>query len=92
MVGGCASLPILLCLAFFFLMRSEEQKPRKSKKKKSKDTDDDSGKKKKSASRANVIIMAVNKPIPEFSAKCDCASTIKPATSTIEVVSNARPT
>ena len=37
LVGGCVSMPILLCLAFFFLMRSEEQKPRKSKKKKNKE-------------------------------------------------------
>ena len=30
LVSGCASLPVLLCLAFYFLTRSEEQKPRKS--------------------------------------------------------------
>merc|ERR1719420_538487 len=32
LVGGCVSMPILLCLAFFFLMRSEEQKRRKIRK------------------------------------------------------------
>merc|ERR1712154_514856 len=57
-VSGCASLPVLLCLAFYFLTRSEEQKPRKSKKKKSKDKDreengEDSGKKKKSSKKDN---------------------------------------
>ena len=39
LVGGCVSMPILLCLAFFLIMRSDEQKPRKrnSKKKKNKE-------------------------------------------------------
>jgi len=58
LVSGCASLPVLLCLAFYFLTRSEEQKPRKSKKKKSKDKDreengEESGKKKKSSKKEN---------------------------------------
>ena len=51
-MSGCASLPVLLCLAFYFLTRSEDIKPRKSKKKKSKDKDreengEESSKKKK---------------------------------------------
>jgi len=50
LVGGCVSMPILLCLAFFFLMRSEEQKPRKSKKKKNKEENGDDSSKKKSKS------------------------------------------
>lgn len=50
LVGGCVSMPILLCLAFFFLMRSEEQKPRKSKKKKNKEENGEESSKKKSKS------------------------------------------
>jgi len=50
LVGGCVSMPILLCLAFFFLMRSEEQKPRKSKKKKNKEENGEDSSKKKSKS------------------------------------------
>jgi len=51
LVGVCALLPILLCLAFYFLMRSEEPKPRKSKKKKNKEENGEEASKKKKASK-----------------------------------------